>query len=220
MYKTYTETLRGVIYRDRPSSVSCGSAGFDVGTGYTMFVTVDYDGPASDDNHVPQMVTDGFTDLATPHLLAEIFSSDADSGFMLFSPVIDRVCDFIREKHGQKFLRKLSIGCVVIENRTKKARFAAYGNPYILVFDKPGRKYEFIWPRFTGVTEMYGPLTLTDRCNLLLMNRGMLLLLYNEKKKRFYRLYEEMMLEDLDSAFNLKSLCDITYIAADLGTTV
>lgn len=221
MYRTYTETLPGVKYRDSTHSITCASDFWDVGD-YTVFITADYDRPFSDvmTNPVPRMIIDKCREMATPALLDDIFSAETDSGDRLFAPVIETACDFIKEKDGQMFTRKRSVAAVVVDKITKEAKFAAWGNVHLMVFDKEYQDYEFIWPRFKGTTEMYGALELSDRCNLLLANDTMFCLLYNKRTDCLYRLYEDMMLNDLDSGFNLKALNDLTYIITDLSCPV
>lgn len=221
MYRTYTETLPGVKYRDSTHSITCASDFWDVGD-YTVFITADYDRPFSDvmANPVPRMIIDKCREMATPALLDDIFSAEMDSGDRLFTPVIETACDFIKEKDGQMFTRKRSVAAVVVDKTTKEAKFAAWGNAHLMVFDKEYQEYEFIWPRFKSTAAMYGALELSDRCNLLLANDTMFCLLYNKKTDRLYRLYEDMMLNDLNSAFYLKALNDLTYIITDLSCPV
>lgn len=217
MYKYISENLPGVQFMDSDHNMCCACACMDVGDNYSLFVVADYV-PAKEANGMTAAgIVRRFTDGASPQLFEQIFSDDADSGTEYFLPVFDYISEKIAGESGSDRHKNPAVSCMVVEKSTLKARFAGRGKTHTIIFDRFAREYETAWPRFQGVTSMWGFIQLHPGCNILLANDTMFHLLYNNRTRRLYKIYEEMMFSELDQPFNLKALGDIAYIAADLN---
>lgn len=218
MFRYFKETLPGVQFRDSDHVLTCASDCVDIGGKFSLYAIAEYIPRQENSGTAARDIVAAFTESAGIQLMEKIFADDSDSGSDFFRPVfeaaeLDAEADSTPRRKSQ-----LDMACLIVENDTLKVRFAARGKIHIILFDKEGQDYEYAWPRFGGVTTMWGFAQLHDKYNLLLANEAMFRLLYNSKEDRLYKVYEEMMLTDIDQPFHLKALSDLTYFTVELDS--
>lgn len=218
MFRYFTETLPGVQYRDSDHKLTCASDCVDIGGKFSLYAIAEYIPRQKNSGTTAGDIVAAFTESASLQLMERIFADDSDSGSEFFQPVFE-AAELDAENDGAPRKKtQLDMACLIVENNTMKIRFAARGKIHIVLFDKEAQDCEFAWPRFGGVTTMWGFAQLHDKYNLLIANDTMFRLLYNTRENRLYKIYEEMMLTDIDEPFNLKALSDLTYFTVELDS--